>query len=125
VRLSGSVANADGLEDVDRHERTINGDDDGLDGNERRWRRWQSWCKDQSEAAFVRLARLLRVRGPLILASRQAHRFPQRGRNRSCVAHQRGVGERLEEIESDRKQRRGERSSAPTSYGLFAIHSKS
>jgi hypothetical protein len=124
VGLRGSVTDTDGLERVDRHDRTINYGDDELNGNERCRHHWQRWRMGQSETAFVRPASLLPARGTRVLNIGEAHRCPQRGRNRSTIARQCRASERVQEVESHREQRSGERGFTPTGHGLSPIHSK-
>ena len=73
--------------------------------------------------AFVDLAgrrhRILRI---ILAGGGGAHGCPQRHSHRSAVAYQRGMGERLQEIEGDRKQRRGECRCAPTRNRSSAVH---
>ena len=61
----------------------------------------------------------------VLLAAGQAHRCP--GGRRACcsAAHQGGMGQRLQEIEGDRKQRRGPCRRAPALVGASANHGAS
>ena len=78
----------------------------------------------EAEAAFVVLpARRPAGLGVVLAGSGQAEDAPHLGGGlRAAVAHQGGMGERLQEIERDRKQRRGESRRAPALLGAFANH---
>jgi len=108
------VANADGRERVDRSHEA-----EGL----RRFGERRSVGK--AEAAIVTMRELLGTVGAVLLAD-ELRAF---GRAQDCertarhaAAHQRGVGERLQEIERDRKQRHGQNRRAPALVGAFADH---
>ena len=87
------------------------------------WRLDQRVRMRQAEAAFVRFPSLNRRVPALPVGSgapRTAEHRPQR--RRPGVAYQRGMGERLQEVEGDRKQSGDERSRSPWRHGLVAIH---
>src|SRR5580704_628018 len=120
--LVGPVADADGGKGIDGHQRAVDEDGDEW-GDDKRGGRGQGRRMGKTQAAFVYLAgRRHRVLGIVLAGAGRAHRCPQRHRHRPAVAHQRGMGERLQEIEGDRKQRRGESCRAPTRSGASAIH---
>ena len=81
----------------------------------------------EAEAAFVGLAGGRRLALGIVLAGGgQAEDAPHlRGGLRPAVAHQGGVGERLQEIEGDRKQRRGKDAVRQPELGAFANHAVS
>lgn len=79
----------------------------------------------EAQAAFVDLARRLAGRLRAVFAGRgQAEDAPGSRRGFGpAIAHQDGVGQRLEEVERDRKQRHGEsRRALCAPVGSFANH---
>ena len=74
----------------------------------------------EAQAAFVRRAGRGRMLVVALLRAGQAHCRPV-GRS-AAAAHQGGMGQRLQEIEGDRKQRRGQCRRAPALVGASANH---
>src|SRR5262245_18610356 len=122
--LAGSVSDADRGTSV-RLGRETDRDRDELDDDE-----GAGWLGDgrrvrQPQAALVDLAGCRRRTLAMVFAGGRSHTegAPQaRHRLRTTVAHQRGMSERLQEVQRDRKQGGGKACRAPSSNGPFAIH---
>ena len=118
------VADTDGREHVDRcHE----ADDQGrrLDEEEGLRRFGKRRSVGKAEAAIVTMRELLGTVGAVLLADELRAFGCAQDRERTArhaAAHQRGVGERLQEIERDRKQRHGQNRCAPALVGASADH---
>lgn len=99
-----TVANADGWKPIGRLQ-SMPGRDAWFDGGEvRRWRRRRCGVREAEAALVVRGRRGRRVLARLLLGAATKD-GPQR--RRRTVAHQRGMDERLQEIDGDGEQRHG------------------
>jgi hypothetical protein len=118
------IADANGRKHVDRgHE----ADDQGrrLDEEKGLRRFGERRSVGKAEAAIVAMCELLGTVGAILLADElRAFGRAQDGERttRHVAAHQRRMGERLQEIERDRKQRHGQNRRAPALVGASADH---
>ena len=122
--LARSVADADGGERVDRGHEAY--DQGGRLDPEKGLRRFADRRRvGEAEAAVVAVQGLLGAVGSVLPADQLgAVGRTQNGKRtaRHVAAHQRGMGERLQEIERDRKQRHGQNRRAPALLGTSADH---
>lgn len=120
--LSGSITNTASGRHIGAHKPRISRQGNRRNDSESCQRCRQCHRMSQTQAAFMRAAGC-RQTAILIWIGRagQTHRRPK-GEQRPAGAHRRSVGQRLERIESNRKQRHHEGSRSPSPVEAHAIH---